>query len=338
MEDNRKRAHEILAGLDKGTRQRLLTGEAIDVERLETPSLGLTRGLNGGWAMGRQVMLWGPKSAGKSTLVMQQMAVAQRAGKVCAYFDAEKTYDPSWAKRLGVDIDELIVHQTGTMTAVANDAGTLMDSGVDVIAIDSISSLLPPTYLDKDGSLKPFEQTGAIGGFSRGMGPLVEQLSYRNNNTLLMMVSQIRMGPKGPMHWGRGPMGGSAVEHANSQSVLLSSTNSDDNTIMAEVKIGDRIVNRPVGRWVNWLVDKSKTGPERASGKYALYFDGDFVGVDTVGEMIEIGVEYGVIRKGGAWYYYGDDQLGQGALKAANRLREDESLYNEIKEKIYDAG
>lgn len=326
---------EVLASIDKKSHNHLTLASDINIERIETPSIGLTNALNGGWGTGRQVLIWGPKSAGKSTFCMAQIGIAQRQGKTCAYFDVEKTFDPLWAEAQGVDTSSLIYSSTGTITALVNDAVALMKAGVDIIVVDSITALMPASYVDEDGELKDFEKTGAIGGLSRGLSSALSQLNYANNNTLLMLVSQTRMAQKGAMYWGMAPTGGESVKFYSSQVVKLYSSEGV-NIIEGETVIGDKIIKQPIGRKVTYTVEWNKLGPQGTSGEYNLYFAGNAVGIDNYGEILTLGVQHGVVRKAGAWYYYGDKQIGQGEIKAAAKLREDDKMFEAIKREIYE--
>lgn len=335
MSEVRDRMIEVLSSIDKKSRDHLSVASGVSVERIETPSIGLTRALNGGWGMGRQVLIWGPKSAGKSTFCMGQIAVAQSKGKVCAYFDVEKTFDPLWAEAQGVDTESLIYSSTGTITALVNNAVSLMKAGVDIIIVDSITALMPATYVEDDGELKDFERTGAIGGLSRSLSAGLAQLNYANNNTLLILVSQTRMAQKGSMYWGMSPTGGESVKFYSSQVVKLYSSEGGANQIEGEIVLGDRVLKKQVGRKVSYNVDWNKLGPQSTNGEYNLYFDGDFVGIDNYGEILTIGVECGVVRKAGAWYYFGEERIGQGEIKSANTLRENKEMFEAIKKAIY---
>lgn len=326
---------ELLASIDKRSGSHLSIASDINIERIETPSVGLTAALNGGWGTGRQVLIWGPKSAGKSTFSMAQIGLAQKQGKTCAYFDVEKTFDPLWAQAQGVDTDALIYSSTGTITALVNDAVALMRAGVDVIVVDSITALMPASYVDEDGELKDFEKTGAIGGLSRGLSSALSQLNYANDNTLLILISQTRMAQKGSMYWGMAPTGGESVKFYSSQVVKLYSSEGSANIIEGEIILGDRIIKRPVGRKVTYTVEWNKLGPQGTQGEYNLYFAGDHVGIDNYGEILTIGVESGVVRKAGAWYYYGEEKIGQGEIKAAQTLRENDVMFESIKRDIY---
>lgn len=335
MSETRDKVASVLASIDKKSHSHLSIASNINIEKIETPSIGLTSALNGGWGTGRQVLIWGPKSAGKSTFSMAQIAIAQRLGKTCAYFDVEKTFDPQWAAAQGVDTEALIYSSTGTITALVNDAVTLMKNGIDVIVVDSITALMPAAYVDDDGELKEFEKTGAIGALSRGLSSALSQLNYANNNTLLILISQTRMAQKGSMYWGMSPTGGESVKFYSSQVVKLYSSEGSANIIDGETVVGDKIIKKPIGRRVTYSVEWNKLGPQGTQGEYILYFDGDHVGIDNYGEILSLGVETGVIRKAGAWYYYGEDKVGQGEIKAAQFLRENPEVFSKIKDDIY---
>jgi recombination protein RecA len=335
MSDLRERMVEVLGSVDKKMKDHLSFASDVEVERLETPSIGLTRSLNGGWGTGRQVLIWGPKSAGKSTFSLAQIAIAQRQGKTCAYFDVEKTFDPTWAEAQGVDTEALIYSSTGTITALVNSGVSLMKAGIDLLVVDSITALMPASYVDDDGELKDFERTGAIGGLSRSLSSGLSQLNYANQNTLLMLISQVRMAQKGSMYWGMAPTGGESVKFYSSQVVKLYSSEGSANAIEGEHVVGDKIVKRPIGRKVTYTVDWNKLGPQGGTGEYNLFYDGDHLGIDNFGEILTIGVESGVVRKAGAWYYLDEQRIGQGELKSAQALRDDPKLFSEIKSRIY---
>ena len=333
METENERLREVLSRLEKRSRSHMHFADEVEVERLETPSIGLTQALSGGWAMGRMGLIWGAKAAGKSTFLLQQVAIAQERGLVCAYMDSEKGFDKVWAQKNGVNLQDLIHTETGTVTDMVNDGADLMRAGVDLLVVDSLSFMMPSTFVDENGDLKDFQKTGAIGGMARSLSPALSQMMYANkNDTLILFVSQVRMQQKGSMYWGSAPMGGKAVDHAMSQSVKLHASEGKDALIKGEVVAGDRIFEKPVGRKVTWTVDKDRIGPGLGTtGEYTLYFDGDFIGVDSYAEILNIAVEHGIIKKAGAWFSYDNDNIGQGELKTAARLREDKELFTKVK-------
>lgn len=163
-------ADKILAGLDPKTRQRIQLASTVSAERQKTPSIGLNLALKGGLGYGRQVLIWGNKSAGKSSFCLQMIAMAQKEGKTCAWIDAEASYDPEWAKGLGVDSDSLIYSAAKTINDMVDVSTQLMEAGVDIIVVDSISALLPAIYFEKDSTdLKKLEDTKQIGAEAKDM-------------------------------------------------------------------------------------------------------------------------------------------------------------------------
>lgn len=331
------RYDELMERLDKSTSANFVRGSEVNVRRLVTPSIGLTVALGGGWGLGRQALIYGSKSATKSSFCMEQAGIAQREGLTVAYFDVEGTYDKDWAARLGCDTEELIYTQTGTVTGLVNDARKLMQAGVDVIMVDSITGLMPTTYVEKDGELKDHENTGAIGGLARSMSSALSQLSYANNSsgnrTLLLLISQTRKASYG-MHWADSHTGGQSVTFYSSQVVKFFSSNSDKNTIKGQVKAGNRMIDMPVGRNVNYSVENNKLGPQGGSGSYSFFYRGGHVGIDTLGELVQVAVQSGVITKAGPWYKYDGETIGQGAEAATNFLRDNQEVVDEIKEKL----
>ena len=146
---------EVLAQLDPRIRKRL--GDATDqkVDYAATPSFGINKALKGGLPYGRQVLIWGSKSSAKSSLCLQMIGLAQKEGKVCAWIDAEMSYDSEWAKKLGVDSTKLIYSQARTINEMVDVGTNLMNAGVDIIVIDSITSLLPAIYFPFQREFKP---------------------------------------------------------------------------------------------------------------------------------------------------------------------------------------
>jgi recombination protein RecA len=325
-------AEEVMASLGSDPRFNAVFGNTIEVVRLPTPSAAMTHGLNGGFAFGRMAMIWGPKSAGKSTFATQLLALAQSLGYSGAYLDVEGTYDPEWGARLGVNNDELIYADAKTVNKMVDTSIALMQADVDVLVVDSITALIPATFLEDDKvELKPMAKTGAIAGLARDMSHALPMLSYANKNTFVLLVSQSRKQQKGAMYWGDGPTGGGSVPFYCSQVINLWTSESKQNTIMGEVVNGDQIIEKPIGRKVKWFVEYNKIGPDRYEGEYDLIYEGDIVGVDDIGEVLDAAVLKGTVRKGGAWYYFGEQKLGQGRNNATKFLREEKEVFQAIK-------
>jgi recombination protein RecA len=188
---------DVLASLNPKLRKNISLGtEILKTEFAKTPSFGLNRSLNGGLPYGRQVLVWGNKSSGKSSFLLQTIAKAQQEGKVCAWIDAEMSFSPEWAEKLGVDVKSLIVSTARTINDMVDVGTDLMQAGADIIVVDSISALLPAVYFEKDGSeLKQLENTKQIGAEAKDMTGAVKMLNYANNRTkptLLILISQAR--------------------------------------------------------------------------------------------------------------------------------------------------
>lgn len=326
---------EILAKLDPKTRARLQLATTVSVEKQKTPSIGLTMGLKGGLGFGRQVLIWGNKSAGKSSFCLQMIGQAQKEGKTCAWIDAEASYDPAWAARLGVDSDSLIYSSAKSINDMVDVAQQLMEAGVDIIVVDSISALLPAIYFEKDSSdLKKLEDTKQIGAEAKDMTHAVKMLNYANKNTLLVLISQQR-NQFGSMHASHIPTGGMAVKFFSSTVVKLWASEADANAIKSGVQVGDKIIEQKVGRPVNWIIDYNKTGPMGLSGQYDFYFQGDKVGVDSVGEILDVAEMMGIVQKGGAWYTVNEERF-QGRAKAVEYLRDNPDVAEKLIGEIYD--
>ena len=318
---------DVLAQLDPKLRKRIDTAANVEVHLQKTPSVSLTNALRGGFGYGRQILIWGNKSAGKSSFCLQMIGEAQKEGKVCAWIDAEQSFDPTWAKRLGVNVDELIYSQARTINDMVDVGIQLMKAGVDVLIVDSISALLPAIYFEKDSDeLKQLENTKQIGAEARDMTNAVKMLNYANNQdhqTLLVLISQQRNNI-GAMYASHQPTGGHAVKFFSSTVVKLWSSESENQAIKGKIQSGDKLIETKVGRVVNWHIDFNKTGPAFLGGSYDFYFDGDTIGVDKVADLVDTAELLGKIEKGGAWYTVLGERL-QGRAKVIEWLKEDQA-------------
>jgi recombination protein RecA len=319
----------ILSKLDPKTRQRVQSAQDVKVDRQATPSIGLNMALKGGLGYGRQALIWGNKSAGKSSFCLQMIALAQKEGKTCAWIDAEDSYDPAWAETLGVDSTALIHSPAKTINDMVDVATKLMDAGVDIIVVDSISALLPAIYFEKDGNeLKDLQDTKQIGAEAKDMTHAVKMLNYANKNTLLVLISQQR-NQFGSMHASHIPTGGMAVKFFSSTVIKLWSSEAEANAIKAGVKVGDKIIEQRVGRPVNWIIDYNKLGPPNLTGQYDFYYQGETLGVDRVGETLDVAEMCGIIEKGGAWYTVNGERF-QGRAKAVQYLRDNPDVVEKL--------
>jgi recombination protein RecA len=327
-------AEEILARLDPKTRQRVQLATKVDAQKQQTPSIGLNLALKGGLGYGRQVLVWGNKSAGKSSFCLQMIAKAQEEGKACAWIDAENSYSAEWAAKLGVDSEKLIYSSAKTINDMVDVGVQLMEAGIDIIVVDSISALLPAIYFEKDGEeLKNLQDTKQIGAEAKDMTHAVKMLNYANKDTLLVLISQQR-NQFGSMHASHIPTGGMAVKFFSSTVIKLWSSEAEANAIKSGVLVGDKIIEQKVGRPVNWIVDYNKLGPPNLSGQYDFYYQGSSVGVDGVGETLDVSEMMGIVQRGGAWYTIGEERL-QGRAKAVDYLRNNLDVVKKLQEEIY---
>lgn len=326
---------DVLAKLDPKLRKRISLGNDIHIEKLATPSHGLNHALRGGFAYGRQILLWGNKSAGKSSFCLQMIAEAQRQGRVASWIDSEGSFDPAWATRLGVDTEKLLYSNAKSTNDMVDVGVQFMGAGVDVVVVDSISALLPAIYFEKDSTdLKDLVDTKQIGADARDMTNAVKMLNYANKNTLLIFISQQR-NQFGSLYVSHIPTGGMAVKFFSSTIVKLWSSDSDNNAIKGSVTSGNKIIEAKVGRKVDWHVDFNKTGPAFVGGSYDFYFDGDAVGIDTVGDLFDLAEMLGKVEKGGSWYKLMGESF-QGRTRAIEWLRTTPGKVEELMRIVYE--
>lgn len=310
---------EILSRLNKKTQDAIRRANEIQVVRQKLPSIALTKALSGGLVYGTQTTVWGNRSAGKSAFCLQTVGIAQRDDRGCALVDAERAFDPLWAERLGVNTNEFIVSPIASLSDATDAVADLVRAGIDLVVVDSISALLPDSFYDDKGELKSISDTGQIGRFSKGMGDFSRMINSINQQTQIMLISQIRNEFN---QWGAklAPMGGKGVDHHNSTSIKLWASTAQGDQITAPVSEGDLIFTEPVGRKVTWTLDKARGRGMGQSHNYNFFYNGDFVGIDTAGELVDIAVAYGKIDKKGSWFeIYGEKM--QGDKKAADYLR-----------------
>ena len=265
------------------------------------------------------------------------ISLAQKEGKVCAWIDAEMSYDKDWAEKLGVDTSTLIVSQARTINEMVDVGVNLMEAGVDLIVIDSITSLLPAIYFEKDSDeLKQLENTKQIGAESRDFSNAWKMLNYANNKvkpTLLVLISQSRNNINA-MYTSQQPTGGQATKFYSSTVIKLFSSESDNQAIKGKINVGDKLIEEKVGRKVRWELQFSKTSPAFQSGEYDFYFRGSDVGVDSIGDLVDTAELIGIVERTGAWYLLPDGSKVQGRDAFINRVREDLDLQDSIRSRV----
>ncbi len=329
---------EALAQLDPKLRKRLGPAVGIKTELQPTPSPGLNRALGGGLPYGRQVLLWGSKSSAKSSLCLQMIGMAQKEGKLCAWVDAEMSYDEDWAKKLGVDTSQLIYSEARSINDMVDVGVALLNAGVDIIVIDSISSLLPAVYFEKDSTeLKALDQTKQIGAESKDLKHAWLMLNYANNRekpALIVAISQARNNIQAT-YTQAAPTGGLTTQFMSSTIVKLFSSSSDSQAIKGKVQIGDKLIEQKIGRKVRWEVLNSKTSAPGDSAEYDFYYRGDYIGIDSVGDLVDTAEMLGFVNRTGAWYILPDGSKVQGRDAFVNKVKEDKELHNSLYEKVH---
>jgi len=319
---------DVIARLGAKTKSRVKQASEIEFHRQEVPSVGLNLGLNGGIGYGRQTLIWGNKSASKTSFSLQLIAKAQEDNKVCAFVDAENSYDTDWARGLGVDNERLIYTSVKTIADMTDVCVDLMKNGVDLIVVDSISALLPGSYFSKDDELKDLDKTNQIGAHAKDLASAMKMFGYINEKTAIVLISQVRnqINSYGAQ---QAPEGGFAVKFFSSTVIKLWSSAREDVQIVEERPVGDRLLKMPVAREVQWLVEFNKIGKPNQVGKYTFYYDGEVKGIDKYGEIVNLAEKYGIVRKAASWYYVYDEKL-QGERKAAQYLRDNPEVFDKV--------
>ncbi|WP_448568660.1 recombinase RecA [Thalassotalea ganghwensis] len=318
MDENKEKAlsaalSQIERQFGKGSIMKLGENRSMDVETISTGSLGLDIALGaGGLPMGRIVEIYGPESSGKTTLTLEVIAEAQRNGKVCAFVDAEHALDPIYAEKLGVNINELLVSQPDTGEQALEICDMLTRSGaVDVIVVDSVAALTPKAEIEGDmGDSHMGLQARML---SQAMRKLTGNL--KQSNTMMIFINQIRM--KIGVMFGNPETttGGNALK-------FYASVRLDIRRIGA-VKQGEEIV----GNETRVKVVKNKVAPPFKQVEFQILYG---EGINSLGELIDLGVQNKMVEKAGAWYSYNGDKIGQGKANAVNFLKEHPEIAKEI--------
>ena len=301
----------------KGALMKLGDKPDMDVETISTGSIGLDVALGiGGLPMGRIVEIFGPESSGKTTLTLSVIAQAQKAGKVCAFIDAEHALDPIYAAKLGVDVKELFVSQPDNGEQALEICDALVRSGaIDVIIVDSVAALTPKAEIEGDMG------DSHVGLQARLMSQALRKLTgqIKNANCLVVFINQIRM--KIGVIFGNPETttGGNALKFYSS--VRL------DIRRVGSVKDGEEII----GNETRVKVVKNKlAAPFRQVDFQILYGEG----ISKNGELIELGVKHKLVNKAGAWFSYNGEKIGQGKANAMKWLAEHPTQANELESKI----
>jgi len=293
---------------------------AVSVSAIPTGALSLDLALGvGGLPRGRIVEIFGPESSGKTTLVYHVLAEAQKQGGICAFIDAEHAMDPVYAKRIGVDVDELLVSQPDNGEQALEIADLLIRSGtIDVVAIDSVAALTPKAELE--GQMG--DQT--VGLQARMMSQAMRKLAGNLNraDTLCVLTNQIREKI--------GVMFGSNETQPGGRALKFYSSQRLDIRRIETLKEG----TEAVGNRVRVKVVKNKVAAPFRQAEFDIEYG---AGISSEGCILDLGIEHGIVQKSGSFFSYGDERLGQGRNNAKGYLRENPGKAKEIEAKVYEA-
>ena len=323
MDDNKRKAltaalSQIEKQFGKGSVMRMGDeGPARDIEAISTGSLGLDVALGiGGLPRGRVVEIYGPESSGKTTLTLQVIAEAQKIGGTAAFVDAEHALDPIYAKKLGVNVDDLLVSQPDTGEQALEITDMLVrSSAVDVVVVDSVAALTPKAEIEGDMG------DHHVGLQARLMSQALRKLTanIKRSNTLVIFINQIRM--KIGVMFGNPETttGGNALKFYSSVRLDIRRTGA--------IKKGDEVL----GNETRVKVVKNKVAPPFKQAEFEILYG---EGISREGEIITLGVQQGIVDKSGAWYSYNGDRIGQGKDNVRNFLKENPAIAADIEGQV----
>jgi len=323
MEENRKKALAAALGqiekqFGKGSVMRLGDASAsYDVDAVSTGSLGLDIALGvGGLPRGRVVEIYGPESSGKTTLTLQVIAEAQRAGGTAAFVDAEHALDPSYAEKLGVNVKDLLVSQPDTGEQALEITDMLVRSGaVDIIVVDSVAALTPKAEIEGEMG------DSHVGLHARLMSQALRKLTgnIKRSNAVVIFINQIRMKI--------GVMFGSPETTTGGNALKFYASVRLDIRRIGALKSGDEVI----GNQTRVKVVKNKVAPPFREAEFEIMYG---AGISRVGEIIDIGVAQNLVEKAGSWYSYNGERIGQGKENARNFLLQRPEVAREIESKL----
>jgi recombination protein RecA len=323
MDDNRKKAlaaalSQIEKQFGKGSVMRLGDSTASrDIESISTGSLGLDIALGiGGLPKGRVVEIYGPESSGKTTLTLQVVAEIQKQGGTAAFVDAEHALDPVYAEKVGVNVDDLLISQPDTGEQALEITDMLVRSGaVDLVVVDSVAALTPKAEIEGEMG------DSHVGLQARLMSQALRKLTanIKRSNCLVIFINQIRMKI--------GVMFGSPETTTGGNALKFYASVRLDIRRIGSIKKGDEVL----GNETRVKVVKNKVAPPFRKAEFEILYGH---GISREGEIIDLGVQEGIVDKSGSWYSYENDRVGQGKENARDFLIEHPEMAAEIEQKI----
>lgn len=291
----------------------------LQVQSISTGSMALDYALGvGGLPRGRVTEIYGPESSGKTTLALHVIAEAQKGGGIAAIVDAEHAFDPTYARRLGVDINALLVSQPESGEQALSIVETLVRSGaVDIVVIDSVAALVPQAELEGEMG------DSVVGLQARLMSQALRKLTgaISKSSSVCLFINQLRDKI--------GVMYGSPETTTGGKALKFYSSVRLDIRKIAQIKDGEEVI----GNRTKVKVVKNKVAPPFKTAEFDILYG---EGISVLGELIDLAVEFGIIKKAGAWFSYGTEKLGQGRENVKKLLKEDETLRNTIRKQVRD--
>jgi recombination protein RecA len=320
--DKQKALDSALAQIErqfgKGSIMRLGADSPVqEIEATSTGSLGLDIALGiGGLPKGRIIEIYGPESSGKTTLTLHCVAEEQKKGGVCAFVDAEHALDPLYARKLGVNLDELLISQPDTGEQALEIVDTLVRSGaVSMVVVDSVAALTPKSELEGDMG------DSSVGVQARLMSQAMRKLtgSIARSKCMVVFINQIRMKI--------GVMFGSPETTTGGNALKFYSSVRLDIRRIGAVKDRDEVV----GNQTRVKVVKNKVAPPFKQVEFDIMYG---EGISKTGELLDLGVAAGIVQKSGSWFSYGDERIGQGRENARQFLKDNKAIAMDIEDKI----
>jgi recombination protein RecA len=308
---------QIERSFGKGSIMRLGSDHVVEVDAISTGSLGLDVALGvGGFPRGRVIEIYGPESSGKTTLALSAIAEAQKKGGVCGFVDAEHALDPIYARKLGINLDDLLISQPDTGEQALEIADTLVRSGsVDILVIDSVAALTPKAEIEGEmGESRPGLQARLM---SQALRKLTGSIS--RTNTIVIFINQIRMKI--------GVMYGSPETTTGGNALKFYASVRLDIRRVSTLKDRDE----PIGNQVRVKVVKNKVAPPFKQVEFDIMFG---EGISKMGELIDLGIKANVVEKSGAWFSYDSQRLGQGRENARAFLKDNPEIAAKIESRI----